>query len=234
LARGEWIQYFDIDDYLYQNKIEHQMNLIQKSEKESDIVFEGWEVISIEGKKKKLSLLEDIWKALYIGRLGNTNSVLIKKQKILEVGGWDIKLKSSQERDLFFRILKTKPDYLISQNLGSIFQMRRNSITTTNDNVKANTIRYLQLRQSVLDYIIEHQVEKFNNDKSWYLSIFNEWLRFLYPHDSELSIKLYNQYCKGQNIVPVGSMSNKYVFLLKWLGFSTTERLYALSNKIKK
>jgi glycosyltransferase involved in cell wall biosynthesis len=234
LAKGEWIQYFDVDDYLYPDKIEHQIKLIQKLERPIDIVFEGWEVVNMRGNKKRLPLLEDVWKALYIGRLGHTNSVLITKQKILEVGGWNESRKSSQERDLFFRILKTNPGYVTSDNFGSIFQMRENSITTSRGSEKANTIRYVQLRQNVLDYIIENHLDKFNKEKSWYLSIFNEWLRHLYPYDPELSIQLYNQYCKGQKIVPVGSLKKIYLFFLKLFGFSTTERLYTVVSKIRK
>lgn len=232
VANGEWIQYLDIDDYLYPNKIEHQINLSDRNSN-VDVIFEGWEMILFNGEKRKHEILEDVWRGIFNGRIGHTNSVLIKKKKILEIGAWDESLKSSQERDLFFRILKTNPNYILSDNFGSIFKKRKGSITTTIGSVKGNTTRFVQLRKRILDYLIEFRPEQFEKHKTWYLSLFMEGLTFLYKCDPILSVELYEKYCKNEKLEPIGSLSGKYLEVLKIAGFRLTEKLHSLTQKIR-
>lgn len=168
---------------------------------------------------------------MYNGRIGNTNSVLIKKRKLNEVGNWDVNLKSSQERDLFFRILKTKPHYILSENYGSIFQMHQNSITTSTSNIEGNTIRFVELRSRIIDYLKENYLEYFNQNKEWYLGLFLERIRWIYQYDQNRSMELYNKYCKGNKVRQVGTLSKRYLTLLSIVGFPITEKIYAMFNK---
>jgi glycosyltransferase involved in cell wall biosynthesis len=234
IAMGEWIQYFDVDDFLYPNKIEHQIHLMQKSDKSIDIVFEGWEIVMVSGEERKHVAMDDAWMGVFNGRMGNTNSVLIKKQKIIEVGGWNESRKSSQEGNLFFEILKTNAQYIRSENMGSIFQMRPNSISTSTAGDNKNLNRIIDLRERILQYLIENKTAYFNANKDFFLGMFLERLRWLYRQDVELSSQLYNKYCKGNVIKPIASMSARYMTFLRIFGFPLTEKIFLISAKLKK
>ncbi|MCB9188174.1 MAG: glycosyltransferase family 2 protein [Flavobacteriales bacterium] len=229
-AKGEWIQYFDVDDFLYPNKIAHQMSLVSSSTERIDIVFEGWEVVHLDGRIEVHHVDPDIWKALFKGG-SNTNSVLIRREALLKVQGWDVKLKSSQERDLFFRIMKTEANFIVSDNIGSRYEMREGSITTSLDKHGEKTVRFVLLRQRMLDYLIEEKSVYFQKNKTWYLSFFLERIRWVYPFNQKLALELYKKYCRGERFEPVRSLSKKYLFLLKLLGLKGTEKVYALNKK---
>jgi hypothetical protein len=49
---------------------------------------------------------DDPWNSLMKGRLGVTTANLFRKSTILDTGGWNENLKSSQEYELMFRLLK--------------------------------------------------------------------------------------------------------------------------------
>jgi len=232
-AKGEWIQYFDIDDILLPNKINHQIELINKYNNEVDFVLEGWVAKYIDGTSSKLELENDIWRGMFNGRIGHTNSVLIRKSAVHQVNGWDENLESSQERDLFFRILKQNPRVIKSDEFNDVVIKRENSISSRKDKVIANTKRYVNLRIQILDYLIETNHESFNTNQEWYLNGIIRSLKLTYPHDKEWTILQFEKYKNLKfKLEPGTGISKLYATIFNVLGFKMAERIYSLkSNK---
>lgn len=107
-AKGEWIQYLDADDELLPDKIANQLYII----KSGDVDFIAGDATLItlfngeERYSKKGIYVEDYWIALAKSQLGITSANLYRKYSLLAIGGWHEELKSSQEYDLTFRLLK--------------------------------------------------------------------------------------------------------------------------------
>lgn len=224
LAQGEWIQYFDIDDELLPNKIQHQINLINESPS-VEFILERSRIQKLDGGEHITRVLEDRWKGVFSGGVGNTNSVLIKKELIDKAGGWDENLKSSQERELFFRILKLYPKTIRSEKINSIIYKRNNSISTNRSN--GNTLRYVKLRVEILHYLIENNLIKNEADYQWYLNHIFRSLRLVFKIESEWTIEEYNKLCKNRIKLKTGNgISYPYKILYKLLGFRLTEKFY--------
>lgn len=111
-AKGQWIQYLDADDELLPEKIANQLNII-KSE-DVDFIAGDATLITLSNGEERYSkrgiYIEDYWIALAKSQLGITSANLYRKDSLLAIGGWDEQLKSSQEYDLTFRLLKKEFD----------------------------------------------------------------------------------------------------------------------------
>jgi glycosyltransferase involved in cell wall biosynthesis len=232
LAQGEWLQYFDIDDQLLPAKIAHQIELLEAINFEADFVVEGWITVQLDGRKTKNELEEDSWKGMFNGRIGHTNSVLIKKELVMKAGGWDTSLQSSQERDLFFRILKLNPRIVRSKEFNDIVIKRPNSISTNKSKSEGNTMRYAKLRLDILQYISKNQLESFQTNKQWYLVGFFNTLRFTYSIDKKWTVNAYELVCKKElNLNFDKGISKIYKFCYSILGFQYTEMVYKLLKR---
>lgn len=107
-AKGEWIQFLDADDEILSNKFSHQLSSIKGND--IDLIVGGAKVEGIEAGKinrsKRDVKLMDPWVGLIISNLGITSANLFKRQILIDIGGWDENLTSSQEYNLMFRMLK--------------------------------------------------------------------------------------------------------------------------------
>lgn len=106
-AKGEFIQFLDADDELMPLKMESQYEMAELTA--ADVVIGNHVLIySTDGKIKKHIKYANPkpWEGLIESNLGITSSILWKKETLLDVGGWDTSLTSSQEYNLLFNLLK--------------------------------------------------------------------------------------------------------------------------------
>ena len=71
----------------------------------------------MKGEQYLMPISEDVVEGLFSTKLGNTCSNLFKKQKLEEIGGWNVDLKSSQEYDLMMRLFKVNSKFKIDIEL---------------------------------------------------------------------------------------------------------------------
>lgn len=128
-ASGEYITGLDDDDYWMPNRIEKMMSAFEDGYSAVctyDIMDYGNKTII--WKKKKYISFDDL---LYYNQAGN--QVLTKKEYIIEAGGFDEKLPSAQDYDLWIRLterfgpIKTVPEALQVVAMDK----KRDSITTS-------------------------------------------------------------------------------------------------------
>lgn len=105
-AQYSLVAFLDDDDEWYQDKLESQINVI-KSNEDIGLVYTGKSAVyvnenitySIMGKAQG-DLSKEILKRNVIG---TTSTVLVKKEILEEVGGFDIDLPAAQDYDLWIR-----------------------------------------------------------------------------------------------------------------------------------
>lgn len=104
-ANGQLIAFLDSDDQWVSTKLEKQVAFFER-EQHIGLVYTGIKFINNQYErtlvpKVRGDISKSILKKNYVGP---TSSVLIKKELIDEVGGFDITLTSCQDWDLFIRI----------------------------------------------------------------------------------------------------------------------------------
>ncbi|HEY8397245.1 MAG TPA: glycosyltransferase family A protein [Flavihumibacter sp.] len=105
VAGSEWIQFLDADDLLLPAKLEHQLALTAER---TDIGYITAASIrrNLQGEDTVVALdCKNPWIAPFTNRGGNTCSNLWHRESLLELGGWDTNLASSQESELMMRLV---------------------------------------------------------------------------------------------------------------------------------
>jgi glycosyltransferase involved in cell wall biosynthesis len=153
MSKGEWIQFLDADDLILPDKIKHQMELIASTKNICFVAAAAMKVDSSSGEKRKVMVMDSVWQGLLQNSLGNTVANLFHKDSLTQVGGWDESLKSSQEYDLMFRLVKLNDQILIDTEARNtqILQGRAGSISETD--VEGNKHRFLALNARICAYL---------------------------------------------------------------------------------
>ena len=225
MTKGKWIQFLDSDDILLPDKLKNQIRLIGKNKNYRNIGFIAassyWE--DVKGNRIICNPDENAWRGLMKSKLGNTCANLFNKEKLDEIGGWDSKLKSSQEYNLMFRLLKSGAICVIDKKPLTVIRERvSGQISKTNP--KDNRMRYYKLRKEIFKYLSQSD----NHDdklKSEILQIYFDLIRINYRDDSKFYLDEYNRELKGYKPVKSAVTSCIYVKLFHFFGFKITEQI---------
>ena len=155
-ATGDWLQFLDADDELLPEKLQRQVDLI---EKDTDIIagsfYEYRE--SPNGLAKRIIpvVKGNPWRSLIKSELGKTSSMLWRRGALLAAGKWNESKSSSQEYDLLFRMLKNKASIQYSEVPDTIHHVLKNSISRSeNDDRMIEVLNnYVDLRIMIRNYL---------------------------------------------------------------------------------
>lgn len=226
---SDYVQFLDADDLLLENKVKQQLELLQDIEyTELPLIVEGFvSKVRITQSGKTHLIGNETWEALIRGKLGYTVSNLWPTNLFKELKGFDTNLKTSEEYDLLFKILKKNPSILISDNINTV-KINDNISSLTQTNQIDNWERFLQLRLKILDYLEESRLMRANH----YLAIFDT-LRIAYRYIPQLSKEIYKKRLKGKFIPQITEVtSRKYLMLFNVFGFPISDRILTL-HKIR-
>ncbi len=232
-ATSEFIQFFDADDLLLPTKFEHQLSLIEKSNNSIDIVVNSFKKRNLVGVDTLYNFeSDDAWNSLMRGRLGVTTANLFRKSAILSAGEWNENLKSSQEYDLMFRMLKNGAKVKIDDTVLNI-NRERASGSITKSNPEAKWIRFINLRVSIYNYLHENDLLT-DKIKTTYLSeVFNS-IRIIYYYNKMEAIDLHRKFIEPiGKPTPTHSNSNKYLVIYNLFGFKFAQIIATLLHPQK-
>jgi glycosyltransferase involved in cell wall biosynthesis len=111
LAKGEWLQYLDADDYLLPLKIERQMGFL-RDHATCDVVYSpvllvNWSEGGVSEEVTSIPEPRDPWILLARWRLPQTGGPLWKREVLINVNGWKPDQPCCQEHELYLRLLQT-------------------------------------------------------------------------------------------------------------------------------
>lgn len=137
LARGDWLQYLDADDYLLPNKITNQMEFHRLYE-QIDVVFSPvtMEYSTENGTRRELSSIpepHDPWILLARWYLRQTGGPLWRKQALIDVGAWRPEQPCCQEHELYLRLLMAGKRFRYCDERGAIYRQFGNGTLSTRD-----------------------------------------------------------------------------------------------------
>jgi glycosyltransferase involved in cell wall biosynthesis len=109
LARGEWLQYVDADDYLLPLKVERQVSFL-RDHPTCDVVYSPvlwvhWSEATVAEEVTPIPEPHDPWILLARWYLPQTGGPLWRKQALISVGGWKPEQPCCQEHELYLRLL---------------------------------------------------------------------------------------------------------------------------------
>lgn len=110
-ATGDWLAFLDADDEWLPDKLAISMEAIYKH----NIVLVAHNYFAVNGSQKKLVVCNARYEAaanpycgLYRKGFLATSSVVVRRDAVIEAGGFDETLETAQDFDLWLKILKKK------------------------------------------------------------------------------------------------------------------------------
>lgn len=228
IAKGEWIQYLDVDDLLLPDKIVHQL-----AATEADIVVSPHLYRYLSGKEEKSKWrCDDLWLGLLNSGLGSTTSMLWRREALLEVDGWNPGFSSHQEYELLFRLQVAGKRMVPVDRADSIVRQRKSgSITTNSQPVRA--MEGIRLREAMWHHLVSINQDTPERFEAFRQYIFKQ-LRSYFRRESSTSMFLYHKYFAADPFTPKDMHIPGYHTLYKILGFEKTEKLLSLLVRLKK
>ena len=229
---AEWVQFLDADDALRPGKILRQLAIAQrdKADAVAGTYINRYEDGRIDEEVRPLG--GDPWMALVRTRIGTTSANLFRRQAVLDAGGWDKSLRSSQDYELLFRMLKR--DAVIAWDMEpgcEVLKRARGSISRTDE--QANWLRYIELRRAMRDHLVAigpgaHAAAIAAADQYLFMAI-----RVLSAHDRRAAFEAFDRLLP-QGFLPEASRatSANYLLLFRMLGFRWAERLAGIKDAL--
>ena len=115
LARGDWLQYLDADDYLLPEKVARQIEFMREHPS-VDIIYSpvAWKRIengAVVNTETPIPEPRDPWILLALWRFPQTGGALWKKRTLMSVGGWRVGQPCCQEHELYCRLLEANAQF---------------------------------------------------------------------------------------------------------------------------
>jgi glycosyltransferase involved in cell wall biosynthesis len=160
LARGEWLQYLDADDYLLPDKIRDQWQWIAAHAADADVVFSPVTLehgVAPDAWRENLPIPEphDLWVLLARWYLPQTGGPLWRKTAILDVGGWKPDQPCSQEHELYLRLLMGGKRFRYCPLNGAIYRQWSTQTVCQRDRPELRR-RVLEILQRSEEFLQEH------------------------------------------------------------------------------
>ena len=229
-AKGRYIQFLDADDRLMPGKIENQLELISQARQEPDIVAADYILKTSVEEKIIRSYEKRPFHALFCKNLGITSANLWRRESVVNTGGFDENLGSSQEYELMFRLLKQGGKVLFDP-VPLTYKTHREDGSISATNKKENRLRFINLQLSALEHLKESGQLNPEFEKYIYHKLFYE-IRLLHEYDAEESCRLYRQYIPASfRLNRSSEISKKYVMVYDLLGYHGTQKVYSMFNR---
>jgi glycosyltransferase involved in cell wall biosynthesis len=149
-SQGEYIQFLDADDYLLPEKIQRQVAFLEESG--ADAVYGDWrhrfhepDGSSHLGEVQNPGQQSDLLEALLVGWWVAPCALLLRRQAVLDAGGWDETLSAGQDRDFVTTLALNGADIRYQPGCYSVYRRYGNVTVST-----ADPVRWLTNHERVL------------------------------------------------------------------------------------
>jgi glycosyltransferase involved in cell wall biosynthesis len=228
LARGEWLQYLDADDYLLSEKILEQMTSL-KQNKETDVVYSPI-LVQFDGAPPVANPhpinTEDMWIALVRWHTPQLGGFLFRRQAILDAGGWNPAQPCCQDNELTMRLLMHGKRFFFFPGAGSVYRVWSQKTVSTRDPALVRE-RRLAILQECEEFLRQRQ--QLCESRRWAINQARfEIARASWPLERNISIGILQIIRQSQpRFRPGPAVPNGYRACYSLLGFQITERLAA-------
>jgi glycosyltransferase involved in cell wall biosynthesis len=235
LARGEWLQYLDADDYLLPDKIARQMEFLA-AHPEPDVIFgpvtiEHWSEHDICRALLPISEPHDPWILLASWELPQTGAPLWRKQAIVEVGGWKGDQPCCQEHELYLRLLIGEKRFAYCLTNGAVYRQWSEETVCKQDISEVHR-RRLEIEQRLEDHLRKRKQLTWKRLRAINQARF-QIARIAWRYNSNLAQEIMGRVQKLEpKFSPTGAAAPAhYRLIFHSLGFQAAETLAAMVRK---
>ena len=227
LARGEWLQYLDADDYLLPEKVAGQMEFLAEHP-ETDVVYGPSTIESWSEKESRRELLpipepHDPWVLLARWYLPQTGAPLWRKQALVDVDGWKPDQPCCQEHELYLRLLMAGRTLTYCPHNGSVYRQWSEQTVCRRDQPEVWRQR-LQIEQRAETFLRERN--ELSPERQWAINMARfEAARFAWQRDQAEALRLMELIRRSDpDFVPAGAAAqSRYRMVYRLLGFRAAE-----------
>lgn len=169
-ASGNWIQFLDADDELLPGKIGSQVSIISRSKSIIPFIVGNSVDFFPEGRKHFNRAFGDPWQGLICSKLGNSCANLFNYQFLESVNFFDVTMRTSEEYDLMFRVMKLGFLPLFDRKFLTIIHKTQNSLSRNHKNFDLIVKNWVGLRLRIRDYLESN--DRFSVKYDFYFSAY--------------------------------------------------------------
>ena len=158
LARGEWLQYLDADDYLLPDKVAKQVEFLA-NHPSTDVLYglvtkEDWTEQGVTRELQRFPEPHDPWILLVRWYLPQTGGPLWRKAALEAVGGWKPDQPCCQEHELYLRLLLAGKQFTYCPLNGAMYRIWSQNTVCHRDQPLVRQ-RRLEITQRAEDFLRE-------------------------------------------------------------------------------
>ena len=152
LARGDWIQYLDADDYLLPDKLSLQMAYLRTCP-DTDVLYglvtkENWTDTGVSRDLQIIPEPHDPWVLLARWYLPQTGGPVWRKAALDSIGGWKLDQPCCQEHELYSRLLMAGKTFTYCPHNGAMYRIWSDDTVCHKDKPQTRRQRLAILRRA--------------------------------------------------------------------------------------
>lgn len=229
-ASGEWIQFLDADDELLPGKIDRQINLTTK---QTDWIMGTGLLRNPDGSERKLRLNPDPWRGVvHGGGLGDMNSSLFARAKLMALGCFREDLVNGEDMDLYVRLLLDGCQWVQDVTPGAIYHNAPGDrLSRKQPAILAQ--QELARKIKIANHLLAEKPQYYSENEAYYQSAILSGIRRLFTLDIEAGRNTYhNFFPRGIGSIEFDrSVLPGYANFYRIFGFARLERLRVLLRR---
>jgi glycosyltransferase involved in cell wall biosynthesis len=223
IARGEWLQYLDADDYLLPDKVAKQMR-VTESVSGTDVVYSRAQADFGSGPKLIPFSADDMWVLLARWYAPQTGGYLWRRQALCDVQGWNPDQPCCQEHELVLRLLIHGKKFTYYSGSEAVYRVLSAQSVSTHNRllVMQKRIEILGRAESFL-----RQSQQMNGQRLWAINQARfEIARILWLHRRRTAIEIVKTVQESQpDFIPSQPVPAAYRLIYRVFGFRLSEHV---------